>query len=187
MSLFYLLNSLSNDQYLGSTLILGLTICSILCLIFVFITYSINKSIQGTGTMLIAYMCLFEAIASFHLLFYLNKPKDLASKYHMDKIIQFVTFGIPSIDRSKELICECSVFGYYVPYFVSIILNICYFIDIILLFKNPFYSGKNRNFVYVLCSICIPGIIVFSTRTFFKQYCRKSDEQEDLIIIEYNY
>jgi len=48
-----------------------------------------------------------------------------------------------------------TLYLYYIPHMIAIVLNVCYFIDIILLFKRPF-SSKNRNLIYFLWSLIIP-------------------------------
>ncbi|CDW72257.1 phosphatidylinositol phosphate kinase [Stylonychia lemnae] len=152
--------------------------------VFVASTIFYSKKLQAHPQPLIAYICMCEAISSFSAMMQSVDSKVFASYFGLDEIFSYtVAFNFSPtdllnpddtedhtiyLDKYKTVLCHSN--EYFLIYFqlMSLMLNMCLCIDLILTLRNPFYPSKRRVKFYIIFSSIIVSILVVLEKDFIQ-------------------
>lgn len=120
-----------------------------------------SKKLQVHPQRLIAYTCLSEAISSFNGVIW-----AMNTKYIIDYLDLHVVFARSVLFQNDEagkiramgILSYANDFSFQYFSLLTLALNTCLCIDLVLTLKNPFQPAKTRMMIYLGASgiICIP-------------------------------
>ena len=122
-----------------------------------------NSKLRTHPQLLIAWICIAEACMSFNALIEVLNPAYIICYFQSYKTLAF-TFHLSHEHYLKlaELQCESNQIFYCFFMLLSLMLNTCLCIDLILTIYDPFSPAGRRMNKYYICSI----LIAFVSTTF---------------------
>lgn len=157
-----------------------ISLMSMIGSIFVATMIFSSKKLQVHPQRLIAYTCLSEAISSFNGVIWSIGTKKVINYLDMGSLFEYTvlfqernkfeqTTGLDILEYSND---------FFFQYFslLTLALNTCLCVDLILTLKNPFQPAKNRMLLYLSASlvICIP--LTFFTKNSIKNFGEQTDD-----------
>jgi hypothetical protein len=164
----YLKDYKSNEEsQIYRLVFFGLCFLSVFGLAFVAITIFSNKKLQAHPQMLIAYICVAEACMSFNGLVQVIGPVYFICYAGLEQIYAYTMPGNNrgldqnSLTCSLNLLCSSNGIMFQGFQLLSLMLNICLCVDLILTIKSPFTPASSRSKFYYLASAALPLMLVF--------------------------
>lgn len=157
-----------------------ISLLSMIGSIFVATMIFSSKKLQVHPQRLIAYTCLSEAISSFNGVIWSIGTKNVINYLDMGSLFEYTvlfqerkkheqTTGLDILEYSND---------FFFQYFslLTLALNTCLCVDLILTLKNPFQPAKKRMMLYLASSIviCIP--LTFVTKNSIANFGEQTDE-----------
>lgn len=135
--------------------------------LFVATTIIYSKKLQAHPQRLIAYTCLCEAISSFNGVVWTVDTQRVIKYIDMNQVFSWCFFfekGSEVYERSLGILHFSNDFFFQYFSLLTLFLNMCLCIDLILTLKNPFEPAKRRMKFYLSASalLCVP--LAFLTR-----------------------
>jgi hypothetical protein len=137
-----------------------ISLLSMIGSIFVATMIFSSSKLQVHPQRLIAYTCVSEAISSFNGVIWSIGTRNMIEYLDMGSLFELTVLyrneessniGLDTLEYSND---------FFFQYFslLTLALNTCLCIDLILTLKNPFQPAKNRMLIYLAASIvtCIP-------------------------------
>lgn len=149
---------------------------SIICLLVVSFTIFIDKRLRSHPQPLIAYICLFEAMMSWNALMAVLNPVYVSCKLGLNMLLMntYTPFENPHDDvvisnvtstplwnnevYNLNALCWSNQAFYLCFQTVSLLLNLCLCLDLILTLQSPFTPATSRVKWYFTFSILIPSL-----------------------------
>ena len=140
---------------------------SVLGLIFIASTIVYNDKLQTHPQPLIATICIAEACMSYNALMEVINPVLIICYFSTYRILGYTLFKDTSEDNVAEILAErqCQSNSIFYAFFqlISLMLNLCLCIDLILTIYDPFSpAGRRLKWYYlfsVTASVCLVMII----------------------------
>ena len=135
-------------------------------LIFISSMILYNKKLQSHPQLLIAYICIAEACMSWNALLEVINPISIICYLDMEYMFARSIFQSEKIQETEQLkqvtntLCQSNQIFYCAFQLLSLLLNLCLCIDLILTIYNPFSPAANRLKWYVIGSFSATLIII---------------------------
>ena len=139
---------------------------SVCGLIFIATTIMFNKKLQTPPQPMLAWICIAEACMSYHALIEVINPLYFIcytkSYRTFWKTIFHLNVDKGSKDETKaaNILCESNQIFYAFFQLISLTLNTCLCIDLILTIYDPFSPAGRRTKLYYLFSLVISTFII---------------------------
>ena len=127
--------------------------------VFVATTILFSKKLQVHPQRLIAYVCLCEAISSFNGVIWTIDTEIVIKYLELEKLLKGTIFYAHlNEDTLRKLLINTNDGSFQFFSLLTLFLNMCLCIDLILTLRNPFYPAKNRMKFYLVPSFlfCLP-------------------------------
>ncbi len=120
-----------------------------------------SKKLQVHPQRLIAYTCMSEAISSFNGVIWAMKTDYIIDYLDLSTVFaQTIYFNTSEIyvKKAKELLVYTNDFFFQYFSLLTLALNTCLCVDLVLTLRNPFQPAKIRMMIYLGTSVigCIP-------------------------------
>ena len=160
----YLKDSGSRNSDLIRLIFLILFVFSVLGLVFIATTIMYSSKLQSHPQPMIAWICIAEACMSYNALMEVLNPVMVICYLSSWRIFGF-TLGKPmsTDDDKKRLVnrlCQSNQIFYSFFQLISLMLNLCLCIDLILTIYDPFSPAYRRTAKYYFGSITASFILV---------------------------
>jgi hypothetical protein len=145
--------------YIMRLVFFGLFVLSVVGLMFISQTIFYNKNLQAHPQRLIAYICVSEAAMSYNALIQVLNPVYIACYLGLEQIFSYTAVVGDESMSQKGLTCSlntlCNSNGVFFQSFqlLSLSLNICLCVDLILTLWSPFTPASNRAKFYYMGSV----------------------------------
>jgi hypothetical protein len=154
-----------SNIFLDTALMIFVGLISMLGSLFVATTIMFSKKLQAHPQTLIAYTCICEAISSFNGVIYTIGTTRTICYLDMHQLFSWsVLFSRDKANYNRMLHMLEASNNFSFQYFslLTLFLNMCLCIDLILTLKNPFEPAKRRTKIYLALSgvICLPLAIL---------------------------
>ena len=146
-------------MFLVNALMLFISTLSMFGSMFVATMIFSSKKLQVHPQRLIAYTCLSEAISSFNGVIWAMGTEFIIDYLDLDTVLaRSVLFNNASKEEAKVILIYANDFCFQYFSILTLALNTCLCIDLVLTLKNPFQPAKTRMMIYLGASgiICIP-------------------------------
>ena len=120
-----------------------------------------SKKLQVHPQRLIAYTCMSEAISSFNGVIWAMNTEYVIDYLDLDTVFaqtMYLDTSDTSIIKARKLLANTNDFFFQYFSLLTLALNTCLCIDLILTLRNPFQPAKIRMMLYLGISVvgCIP-------------------------------
>jgi len=131
---------------------------SIIAATFVFTTIFTVKKLRAHPSIMIGYISLFEAISCFHSVVWAVGTMEFIDYFGLEYLFKHtIMFGMTEgYDTPCNALCQLNqVLGYQFFQIMSLGMNLCLCVDLMLTLRQPFYPAKRRLKFYLLFSFCL--------------------------------
>jgi hypothetical protein len=144
-----------------------------------------SKKLQVHPNRLIGFTCLSEAISCFNGVIWTMGTKRIINYLDMNQVWSWTCYfstDPSSYDTATKVLTYSNDFSFQYFSLLTLFLNSCLCIDLILTLKSPFTPAKNRMAVYLASSavLCIP--LTYLTMSSLDVTDDENHEIEQLVI-----
>jgi len=119
---------------------------------------------------MIGYISIFEAISTLHVLIWTLGSVDLIDYFGLSHLLHY-TFSL-SLETSCKLLCESNQrLGVQLFTFMSLGMNFCLCLDLVLTLRSPFTQGSKRMKFYLMGSFALSFFLIAITWSTSEQIC----------------
>ena len=153
-------------------------IISIFCTVFVLTTIFSVKKLKVHPSIMIGYISLFEAISSFHTIVWVCGTVEVIEYLGLEKLFKGTFFFLNQETPGNTWYAPCmnlcvvnQRLGVYFFQMMSLGMNLCLCIDLILTLRAPFYPAKRRLKFYLLGSFLFSCSVLLATWQEIERTC----------------
>ncbi|CAI2386238.1 unnamed protein product [Moneuplotes crassus] len=151
---------------------------SIIAATFLFVTIFTVKKLKAHPSIMIGYISLFEAISAFHSILWAVSTLEYVEYFGLGHLFTWtITFDQSSTYHSCFTLCILNqLLGFSLFSVLSLGMNMCLCIDLVLTLRAPFYPAKRRFKFYLMFSFLLSIIMMIVSIPKVKDTCPSATE-----------
>ena len=173
----------STDVYMFT--FVSLFIISVLGLLFIASTIFYNNKLQSHPQPMIAWICIAEACMSWNALMEVINPVSVICYFSFARVFGITIFHYDMTEaetfNQMNNLCESNSMFYSFFQLVSLTLNLCLCIDLIMTIYDPFSPAYRRTNLYYLFSITSSIVLVLVIYAIGAGQARENDVPYDCL------